>query len=74
MGGFFIMIIPRKLAVRDLLQGKRYLFGFSQYMGETIVVVTSSNGRVDAYLSTPMDYANGILIWNGKQTSIGVVK
>jgi hypothetical protein len=68
------MIIPRKLAIRDLLEGKRSLFGFSQYMGETFVVVTSSNGKVDAYLSTPMDYANGILRWDGKQTSIGVVK
>jgi hypothetical protein len=74
MGGFCIMIIPRKLAMRDLLQGKRYLFGFSQYMGETFVVVTSSNGKVDAYLSTPMDYANGILIWDGKKTNIGAVK
>lgn len=65
------MIIPRTQAIHDILTGKRKPFAINVSFGELFVVVTSTSGRLDAYRATVKDYAQGILVWDGKQTSMG---
>ena len=65
------MIIPRTQAIHDLIQGKRKPFAINVASGELLAVVTSPCGRLAAYRATPKDYSQGILVWDGKQTSMG---